>query len=269
MPSIFKPSTIFGPVQPLGERRTIIGQRGRAGSLFSRSLLDCVDLGDGFFDRRRHQPVHRLRIVALDEERRPPATEEELFQFLVLDAGEDRRVADLESVEVQDRQNRAVRDRIEEFVGLPGGRQRARFGLAVADDAGDDEARIVERGAEGVAQRISEFAALVDGAGRRRGHMARNTARKRELLEQPFHPGFVLTDVGIDFAVAALEIGVADQRRSAMTGTGDVDHVEIIQSDRPVQMDVDEILPRRRSPMAYDQRLDMRQRQRLAQQRIT
>ena len=27
--STWWPSTIFGPVQPLGERRTIIGQRGR------------------------------------------------------------------------------------------------------------------------------------------------------------------------------------------------------------------------------------------------
>ena len=242
--------------------------RPRGVFVLSRSLLDCVDLGDGFFDRRRHQSVHRLRIVALDEERRPPAAEEELFQFLVLDAGEDRRVADLESVEVQDRQNRAVRDRIQEFVGLPSGRQRARFGLAVADDARDDEPRIVERGAEGVAQRISEFAALVNGAGRGRRDMARNPARKRELFEQPLHSGFVLADVGIDFAVAALEIGVGDQSRPAMAWTGDVDHVEIIEADRPVQMDVDEILPRRRSPMPDHERLDMRQRQRLAQHRI-
>ena len=186
----------------------------------------------------------------------------------MLDAGEDCRVADLEAVQVQDRQNRPVRDRIEEFVGLPGGRQGARFGFAVADDAGDNEPRIVECGAEGVAQRISEFAALVNGAGRRRGDMARNAARKGELFEEPFHPGFVLADVGIDLAVAALEIGVGDQRRAAVAGTGDVDHVEIMQSDRPVQMDVDEILPGRRSPMPDHKRLDMRQRERLAQHRI-
>ena len=234
----------------------------------SRALLNRVDLADGFFDRRRHQPVHRFRVVAFDEQRRPAAAAEELLQFLVLDAGEDCRVADLEAVEVQDRQNRAVRDRIEKLVGLPGGRQRARFGLAVADDAGDDQPGIVERGAEGVAQRISEFAALVNRAGRRRRDMARNAAGKRELLEQPLHPGFVLADVGIDLAVAALEIGVGDQRRAAMAGAGDVDHVEIVQPDRPVQMDVDEVLPWRRSPMPDHQRFDMRQRERLAQHRI-
>ena len=118
-----------------------------------------------------------------------------------------------------------------------------RFGLAVADDASHDEAWIVERGAEGVAQRITEFAALVNGAGRGRRDMARNPARKRKLFEQPLHSGFVLADVGIDFAVAALEIGVGDQSRPAMAWTGDVDHVEIIEADRPIEMDVDEILP--------------------------
>ena len=240
--------------------------RSRGVFAFSRALLDCLDLADGLFDRRRHQPVHLFRLFPLDEERRPAAPLEELLQFLVLDAREDRRIADLEAVQVQDRQNRPVRDRIEKFVGLPGGRQGARFGLAVADDAGDDQPRIVERGAEGVAQRISEFAALVDGAGRRRGDMARNAARKRELFEQPLHPGFVLADVGIDLAVAALEIGVGDQGRSAVAGTGDVEHVEIIILDDPVQMDIDEVLPRRRTPVSDHQRLHVGECQRLAQQ---
>jgi hypothetical protein len=30
VPSVALPSTVFGPVQPLGERSTIIGQRGRS-----------------------------------------------------------------------------------------------------------------------------------------------------------------------------------------------------------------------------------------------
>ena len=149
----------------------------------ARALLNRVDLADGVFDRLRHQAVHGFGLVALDEQRSPAATAEELLQFLVLDAGKHCRVADLEAVEVQDRQDRAVRDRIEKLVGLPGGRQRTRFGLAVADDAGDDQPGIVERGAEGVAERIAEFAAFMDRAGRRRRHVARNAAGKGELLE--------------------------------------------------------------------------------------
>jgi hypothetical protein len=45
---------------------------------------------------------------------------------------------------------------------VPGGRQRSGLGLAVADYAGNDQPRIIERGAIGVGQRIAEFAALVD-----------------------------------------------------------------------------------------------------------
>ena len=151
-----------------------MGQRGRAEyHVRSRALLDCVDLVDGLFDHRRHQPMHLFRLVALDEQRRPAAAAEEIFQFLVLDARENSRIADLEAVQLQDRQeDRAIGNRIEKFVGLPGGRRGAGFSLAVADDAGDDEPRVVESGAKGVAQRISEFAALVNGAGRRRRDMA-------------------------------------------------------------------------------------------------
>src|SRR3984885_5716707 len=145
-----------------------MGQRGRAGSLFSRALFwIALDLADGFFDRRRHLPVHLFRLFALDKQRRPATPTEELIQFLVLDAGEDCRVADLEAVEVQDWQNRSVRHRVEEFVGLPGSGQGPGFGFAIADDAGDNEPRVVECGAKRVAQRISEFAALVDGPGSR------------------------------------------------------------------------------------------------------
>ena len=235
---------------------------------FSSALLNRPDLADGLFDRRRHQPVHFFRIFALDEKGRPAAAAKELFQFLVLDAREDRRIADLESVQVQDRQNRSIRDRIEKLVGLPGGRQGTGLGLAVADDAGDNESWIVERGAEGVAERISKLTALVNRTRRRRRHMARNASWKGELFEKPHHPGFVLADVWIDLAIAALEIGVSDQSRSTMTWTGDVDHVELVEPDRPVQMDVNEVLPWRRSPMPDHQRFDMGQRERLAQQRI-
>ena len=39
--------------------------------------------------------MHRVRIIALDEERRPSATAQELAQFLTLDAREHGRIADL------------------------------------------------------------------------------------------------------------------------------------------------------------------------------
>ena len=143
---------------------------------------------------------------------------------------------------------------------LPG----ARFRFAVADDAGDDQIGIVERGSEGMAERIAQLAAFVNRSRRRRRDVAGNAAGKRELLEQLFQPGFVLGDVRINFAPGAFEIDVAHNRRAAMTGAGDVEHVQVILLDDPVQMHIDEVLPRRRAPVSDHQRLHMRQLERLA-----
>ncbi len=41
---------------------------------------------------------------------------------------------------------------------MPTGGERAWLGLAVADDASDDPIGVIERGAEGVGQRIAELA---------------------------------------------------------------------------------------------------------------
>ena len=143
---------------------------------------------------------------------------------------------------MEDRQHRAVGDGIEKLVRVPGGRQWPGFRFAVADHAGDDQIGIVERRAEGVAQRIAQFAAFVDRSRRGRRDMAGNSARKRELLEQLFQTGLIQADVRIDLALAAFEIDVADQCRAAMAGAGDIDHVEVVLLDHPVQVDIDEVL---------------------------
>ena len=96
----------------MGLRSTIIGQRGRVGlplvrascwmrrissthSSIVAAIFWCIDLG----------------IVAFDEVRRPAVALEQVFQLLVRDAREHRRVVDLVAVEMKDRQHRAVADR--------------------------------------------------------------------------------------------------------------------------------------------------------------
>ena len=139
VPSTCRPSTTFGPVQPLGDLRTIIGQRGRVVSFLSRIRLDLPNVLDGLVQRRGHELMHRLRLIALHEIGRPAAASEKLLQFLMFDAGQHGRVTDLVAIEVQDRQHGPVGNRVEKLVGLPGGRQGARFRFTVADDAGDDQ----------------------------------------------------------------------------------------------------------------------------------
>ena len=74
-------------------------------------------------------------VVAFDEVGRVAVAAEERFELFVRDAGEDGGVRDFVAVEVEDGEDGAVADGIEEFVGVPGGGERAGLGLAVADDS--------------------------------------------------------------------------------------------------------------------------------------
>ena len=79
---------------------------------------------------------------------------------------------------MQNGKHGAVARRGEKLVRVPAGGQRARFCFAVSDHAGDEEIRVVERGAVGVRERVSQLAALVDRPRRLRRGVARNAARK-------------------------------------------------------------------------------------------
>jgi len=109
-------------------------------------------------------------------------------QLALGDPGQHCRVGDLVAVEVQDRQHGAVGHRVEELVGVPGSGECAGLGLPVADHAGHQETRVVHGGAVGVGQRVTQLAALVQGAGRLGSGMAGDAAGEGELPEQPTHP---------------------------------------------------------------------------------
>src|ERR1019366_4634621 len=92
---------------------------------------------------------------------------------------------DLVAVQMQDRQHRAVAGRIEELVRMPARGQRPGLGLAVADHAGDQPGRIVERRAISMHEAVAELSALVDRARRLRGYVAGDAAGERKLAKQP------------------------------------------------------------------------------------
>src|SRR5437879_13654102 len=104
---------------------------------------------------------------------------------------------------------------------------------------------------------VTKFAAFVDRTGRFRRHVARDAAGKGELGEEALHALFIRRYVWVDFAVSAFKVGVCDEAGSAMAGPGDVDHVEVVLLDYPVQVNVDEVQARCRSPMAEEPRLDV------------
>ena len=183
-----------------------------------------------------------MRLVAI--------AAQQVGQFLAADARQHGRIGDLEAVEMQDRQHRAVARRVEKLVGVPAGGQRAGFRLAVADDAGDDQIGIVEGRAIGVQQRIAQFAALMDRARRFRRDMAGNAVRPGELAEQPLQPVPAALDRRIALGIRPFQIGVRHHARPAVARTDDVDHVQIVFFDQPVEVDIEKVQSRRRSPMA-------------------
>jgi hypothetical protein len=76
-------------------------------------LLDDFDIFDSMLNRCRHQAMHRFRVIAFHEIGIPTASAQELFQLFGFDPRKHGWIADLETVQMQDRQHGAVRDRIQ------------------------------------------------------------------------------------------------------------------------------------------------------------
>jgi len=92
-------------------------------------------------------------------------------------------------------------------------------------------ARVVERGAVGVRQRVPQLASLVDRAGDLGRDMARDAAGEGELAEQGTHPVFVRVDVMIGLGPGAFQVGLGDQRGPAVPGPGDEDGLLVVRPD--------------------------------------
>ena len=219
-------------------------------------------------ERGGHELVHLCRVVAFHEMRLVAVAAEQVLELFMADAGEHARVGDLVAVQMENRQNHTVGQRIQEFVGMPARGQRPRLRLTVADDAGDDQVRVVERRTKRMRERVAELAAFMNGARCLGCHVARNTAGERELFEQSLHPPFVQGDVRIHLAVRAIEPGIGHQAGPAVARPGDVDHAEVMLLDDAVQVRVDEVQPGCRAPVTEQARLDVLARERLLQQRI-
>ena len=98
------------------------------------------------------------------------------------DPREHPRARDFVAIKMQDRQHRTVASGIEEFVRMPTRCQRTGFGFAIANDAGDNQIGIIKRRAISVRQRITQFAAFVNRAGRFRRNVTRNAAGERRIV---------------------------------------------------------------------------------------
>src|SRR5581483_7859277 len=106
-------------------------------------------------------------------------------------------------------------------------------------------------------QHVTQFAPLVDRAGRWHADMAGDASRCGELTEETTQAGLVLGNLWIDFRVTALEIDVRDQRRPAVSRSGQVDRVDVLFSDQSIEMDIDKAQAGRSTPMTQEPRFDV------------
>src|SRR5690606_892146 len=229
---------------------------------------DRVDAFQAGGEGPGHRPVHGVRVVARDHARFVAVAAQLGEQVLLGDARRYGRSGDLVAVEVQDRQDRAVAHRVEEADRLPAPGQRPGLGLAVADDGGDHQVGVVEGRAEGVGERVAEFAALVDGAGRLRGGVAGDAAGEGELAEQAAHALGVPADVGVDLGVDAVQPCRGDGRGPAVPVADDPHQFGVAAADLVVEVRVDEGEAGRGAPVAEQPRLDVPGGERSAQQRV-
>ena len=164
--------------------------------------LDLLDLVQCLVERCREAFVHMLGRFSVEaagnDERSVAVALEERDELVLGNPREHRRIGDLVAVQVQDRQHGAVGGRIQELVRVPARRQRPGLGLAVADDARDEQVRVVEGGAVGVRERVPELASLVDRARRLRSDVARDSTGKGELAEELPQPVETEAHVRVD-----------------------------------------------------------------------
>src|ERR1017187_40841 len=184
------------------------------------------------------------------------------------DPGQQSGVVDFIAVEMEDRQNSAVANRVEELTDMPRCRQRAGFRLAIAHDGGNNQFWIIESGPAGVRQHVAQFTAFVYGAGRLGRAMTPDPAGKRELLEKFAQPSLVFALIRIDFRIRTLKIPRRQNSRRTVPGAGHEDHVEVEFPDETVQVEVRERQSGARPPMAQKPVLDVLRLERLFQKRI-
>src|SRR5262245_50585962 len=71
--------------------------------------------------------------------------------------------------------------------------------------------------------------------------MAWDSPGKGELFEQLSHAFFILLNVGIKLRVCPLQIGISHHSRPAVSGAANINHVQVMLVDHPVEVNIYEV----------------------------
>src|ERR1035441_2559564 len=163
--------------------------------------------------------MYDLRVIALNKVGLVPSTHVKGLQVCVTGASLGGWPRDFVSIEMKDRQDGTVTDRIDEVDRLPASFQWTGLGLAISDNAGHNQVWIVEGRAECVNQRVAKLSAFVHGIRQVRTAVAGHAARCGELAKHEPQAVFIVRDLRVDLGVCTLKIGAGIQRGTPVSRT--------------------------------------------------
>ena len=149
-----------------------------AGPLGALPRLDLPNLLHNPIQRARHHLMHPRRLISLDKIRIPPIPAHQLLQLLLRNPRQHRRIGDLITIEMQNRQHHPIALRIQKLIRMPRRRQRPRLRLAITHHARRNQIRIIHHRPKRVTQRISQLTPLMNRPRRLRRNMTRNSTWK-------------------------------------------------------------------------------------------
>lgn len=88
-------------------------------------------------------------------------------------------------------------------------------------------------------------------------HVTGDTTREAKLFEEFPHTFFVHGNIGVIIGVGTLKVNLRYNSRSTVSGSTDVNHVQLAFFDKAVEMNIDEILSTGRTKMTQQARLDI------------
>ena len=137
---------------------------------FTSVLLDSQDVFNSSIHRLSHffvnfhgvlVAIKAFAVVSGNEVWLPAHTFEVLSKFFIAHPSQDRWVGDLETVDLQDRQNGTILDWVDELVREPGSSQRTSFGFTVTDFNSCDLVWVVQNCTYTVGQGVTQFPTFV------------------------------------------------------------------------------------------------------------
>ena len=158
---------------------------------------------------------------------------------------------------MKNRKYSTVCDRVQEFVGLPGCRQRTSLSFTITYNSSCNQIRVVKYSSESMSDGVTKLATFINGTRCFRCAVAWDSAWEGELFEHFLHTFLILADVRINFAVGTFQIGIGNHEVSAMSRTGKQDHIKVITFDDTVAVCINEVLSRYSSPVTNNFFLDL------------